>query len=81
MPVPELGSYKPSKDLSEEPPSGKKFGMGFGFKPEVKPKPVALASERTKEDLLTAEVLAVVRSERDAELGQVEAETSENGVL
>src|SRR6266404_4454981 len=61
---------------------GKKFGMGFGFKPEVKPKPVALASERTKEELPTAEVPAGepgVRAERDAELGQVEAETSENG--
>lgn len=65
---------------------GTRVGMGapiFGLKPEVKPKPVALAAEKAKEEPPIADIPVrehVLKAENDAEPGQVEAETAENGV-
>jgi len=65
---------------------GTRVGMGppiFGVKPEVKPKPVALAAEKVKEELPIADIPVeepVLKTERDAEHGQVEAEPADNGV-
>lgn len=64
---------------------GARVGMAppiFGRKPEVKPKPVALAAEKAKEELPIADIPVeepVLKTESDAEHGQVEAETAENG--
>ena len=65
---------------------GTRVGMGppiFGLKPEVKPKPVALAAGKAKEELPIADIPVVepvLKTESDAEHGQVEPETAENGV-
>jgi hypothetical protein len=65
---------------------GTRVGMAppiFGIKPEVKPKPVALATEKAKEELPSADIPVGetgLKTDRDAEHGQVEAETAENGV-
>ena len=65
---------------------GTRVGMAppiFGFKPEVKPKPAALAAEKVKEELPIADVPVgepALKTDRDAEHGQVEAEAAENGV-
>ena len=65
---------------------GARVGMGppiFGRKPEVKPKPAALAADKAKEELPTADIPVgepVLKTDRDAEHTEVEAETAENGV-
>ncbi|KAI9465008.1 hypothetical protein BJY52DRAFT_755542 [Lactarius psammicola] len=65
---------------------GTRVGMGppiFGAKPEVKPKPAALAAEKAKEELPIADIPVeepVLKTERDAEHGQVEAEPAENAL-
>ncbi|KAH9002832.1 hypothetical protein EDB86DRAFT_2898394 [Lactarius hatsudake] len=63
---------------------GTRVGMGppiFGLKPEVKPKPVALAAEKAKEELPIADIPVgepVLKTESDADHGQVETETADN---
>ncbi|KAH9035608.1 hypothetical protein EDB84DRAFT_1485222 [Lactarius hengduanensis] len=63
---------------------GTRVGMGppiFGPKPEVKPKPVALAAEKAKEELPIADIPVgepVLKTESDADHGQVETETADN---
>lgn len=65
---------------------GTRVGVGppiFGLKPEVKTKPVALATERAKEELPIADAPVRepdLKTERDAESGQAEAETAENAL-
>ena len=65
---------------------GARVGMGppiFGRKPEVKPKPVALAADKAKEELPIADNPVeepVLKTDRDAEHGDVEAESAENGM-
>jgi hypothetical protein len=64
---------------------GTRVGMAppiFGIKPEVKPKPAALAAEKAKEEPPTADIPVGetgLKTDRDAEQGQVEAETTDNG--
>lgn len=63
---------------------GTRVGMGppiFGLKPEVKPKPVALAGEKAKEELPIADIPVgepVLKTESNADHGQVETETADN---
>ncbi|KAF8272815.1 hypothetical protein EI94DRAFT_160928 [Lactarius quietus] len=60
---------------------GARVGMAlpiFGFKPEVKPKPVALAAEKVKEELPIADVPAG-ESDLKTDRDEVEAEAAENG--
>lgn len=64
---------------------GTRVGMApaiFGKKPEVKPKPATLVAEKVKEELPSADIPvgeSGLKTDKDAEHGQVEAETAENG--